>query len=199
MSNNEKDIIWHCRRMGGSDQVTLPTLNELRHLRELDPKLWGALSCPATGIEFDRRTLELLDTDHDGRIRMPEVLDAVEWLCARINDDADITDSPAALPLSAIATDTDEGKRLAVTCRTILANLGRPDADSINQDEIEEALAKAAHRFFNGDGILPPLPEMEDDIRAFVKAGLNIVGGARDAGGEAGLSAAHQSTRHPIP
>ena len=55
--------------MGGTDQMTLTTLAELRHLRELDPKLWGALSCPATGIEFDQRTLTLLDADGDGRIR----------------------------------------------------------------------------------------------------------------------------------
>ena len=62
---------WKFVRIGGLDQVTLQTADELTHLDELDPKLWAALSCPAAGLEFDERTLELLDTDHDGRIRIP--------------------------------------------------------------------------------------------------------------------------------
>ena len=44
MSDKRSNFKWHCRRMGGTDQVTLTTMEELRHLRELDPKLWGALS-----------------------------------------------------------------------------------------------------------------------------------------------------------
>lgn len=63
---------WKFVRIGGLDQVTLQTADELTHLDELDPKLWAALSCPAAGLEFDERTLELLDTDHDGRIRIPK-------------------------------------------------------------------------------------------------------------------------------
>lgn len=83
MPDKAHNFTWHCRRMGGTDQVTLSTMAELRRLRELDPKLWGALSCPATGVEFDQRTMSLLDSNGDGRIRMPEVLDAVEWLAFR--------------------------------------------------------------------------------------------------------------------
>lgn len=43
-------------------------------------KNWYAISCPTTGVRFDARTLELLDTDHDGHIRTPEVLAALELL-----------------------------------------------------------------------------------------------------------------------
>jgi hypothetical protein len=45
----------------------------------LDQKLWVALSCPTKGIEFDARTLELLDSDADGHIRAPELLAAIDW------------------------------------------------------------------------------------------------------------------------
>ncbi|MBQ9537252.1 MAG: hypothetical protein IJU79_05625 [Desulfovibrionaceae bacterium] len=37
---DEQKFIWHCQRMGGTDQVMLSTMEELRHLSELDPKLW---------------------------------------------------------------------------------------------------------------------------------------------------------------
>jgi hypothetical protein len=48
-------------RAGGFDQVQITTGADLKALPELDQKLWVALACPTTGIEFDARTLELLD------------------------------------------------------------------------------------------------------------------------------------------
>ena len=45
-----------------------------------DLKNWYAISCPTTGVRFDLRTLELMDTDHDGHVRTPEVLAALEFL-----------------------------------------------------------------------------------------------------------------------
>ncbi|MBR5347129.1 MAG: ABC transporter permease [Deltaproteobacteria bacterium] len=188
MSDKRSNFKWHCRRMGGTDQVTLTTMEELRHLRELDPKLWGALSCPATGIEFDQRTIALLDADGDGRIRMPEVLDAVEWLCARINDTANITGEPAYVPLSVIDTTNEQGQRLLTTANTVLGHLGRKEATCISPEDVKTAMEGAAEQTLNGDGILPPLPGLDDDVRAFIKAGLDIVGGTRDASGKAGLS-----------
>ncbi|MBQ7618251.1 MAG: hypothetical protein IJS50_05190, partial [Desulfovibrio sp.] len=180
-------FIWHCQRMGGTDQVMLSTMAELRHLRELDPKLWGALSCPAQGLEFDQATLKLLDTDADQRIRMPEVLDAVEWLCQRVNDQADIPLEPSALPLAAIDDQKPEGLRLKTTALTILKTLGE-DLTSITPAQVKTAAESAAGQSFNGDGILPPLPEMSEAVRQFVEAGLAVVGGVQDAGGAAGLN-----------
>jgi len=48
-----------------------------------DIKSWYAISCPTTGVRFDARTLELLDTDHDGYIRSPEVLSALAFLASK--------------------------------------------------------------------------------------------------------------------
>ncbi|MBO4335718.1 MAG: ABC transporter permease, partial [Desulfovibrio sp.] len=181
------DFIWHCQRMGGTDQVMLSTMQELRHLRDLDPKLWGALSCPAKGLEFDAKTLALLDTDGDGRIRMPEILEACEWLCSRVNDTADIPSEPTSMPLSAIDEECEHGKRLKTTAQTILRHLEISD-ERITPEQVNEAAQSAAGQSFNGDGILPPLEEMDETVRDFVTAGLAIVGGAQDAGGAAGLN-----------
>ncbi len=181
---------WHCRRMGGTDQMTLTTLAELRHLRELDPKLWGALSCPATGIEFDQRTLTLLDADGDGRIRMPEVLAATEWLCAHLKDTADITGHPLTMPLAAIDSSNESGAHLLTTARSVLAAVGRPDDEELTQTDVVQAMDGAAGQSFNGDGILPPIPELDDEVRRFVETGLAVVGGVEDASGAAGLDIA---------
>ena len=83
MSESENTKSWQFQRMGDNDQVLLRTVAEIRRLPELDPKLWGALSCPASGLEYDKPSAAILDTDDDGRIRVPEVLEAVNWTCAR--------------------------------------------------------------------------------------------------------------------
>ena len=48
-------------------------------LDQLDLKLWVALACPTSGLEFDKATLALIDTDKDGRVRAPELIAAVKW------------------------------------------------------------------------------------------------------------------------
>ena len=60
---------WHFFRAGGFDQVRLDSGADLLALDQLDQKLWTALACPTTGLEFDKQTLALIDTDKDGRVR----------------------------------------------------------------------------------------------------------------------------------
>ena len=48
-----------------------------------DLKDWYAIACPTTGVRFDLRTLELLDTDHDGRVRSPELQAALALVAAK--------------------------------------------------------------------------------------------------------------------
>ena len=45
-----------------------------------DLKNWYAIACPTTGVRFDLRTLQLMDTDGDGRVRSPEVQTALDYL-----------------------------------------------------------------------------------------------------------------------
>ena len=93
---------WKFFRAGGFDQVRIDTAADLLALRELDQKLWVALSCPVRGIEFDTRTLALIDTDNDGHVRAPELLAAIDWAAARLNDPAVLAQQLAGVPLAAI-------------------------------------------------------------------------------------------------
>ena len=45
-----------------------------------DLKSWYAIACPTTGVRFDLKTLEFLDTDKDGRVRSPEVQAALAYM-----------------------------------------------------------------------------------------------------------------------
>ena len=77
---------WKFFRAGGFDQVKLESGADLANLDQLDQKLWVALACPTRGLEFDNRTLDLIDTDKDGRVRAPEVIAAANGppACSKI-------------------------------------------------------------------------------------------------------------------
>ena len=74
---------WKWFRAGRMSQVSLTCGADVAALAELDRKQWIAISMPTTGVRFDLRMLELMDTDHDGRIRTPEVLAAIDFLKAK--------------------------------------------------------------------------------------------------------------------
>ncbi len=93
---------WKFFRTGGLDQVTLATGADLLALDQLDQKLWVALSCPVKGLELDEKTLALIDTDGDGRIRVPELLAAVRWAAAHLKDAGELLKDSDALPLAAL-------------------------------------------------------------------------------------------------
>ncbi|NJD36516.1 MAG: hypothetical protein FIA96_17120 [Betaproteobacteria bacterium] len=93
---------WKFFRTGGFDQVRIDTAADLLNLQDLDQKLWVALSCPTTGVEFDARTLALIDSDSDGHIRAPELLDAIAWAAARLADTAVLEQGLPGVPLAAI-------------------------------------------------------------------------------------------------
>ena len=121
---------WKFWRAGGFEQVRLETGPDLAHLAELDQKLWVALACPTSGLEFDPKTLALIDADHDGRIRPPEIIAATQWACANLKNPEDLFKGEPALPLASIQEATPEGRQLLGSARQILANLGKKDARS---------------------------------------------------------------------
>src|SRR2546422_376475 len=119
---------WKFFRAGGFDQLRLDSGADLAALGQLDQKLWVALACPTTGLEFDSKTLALMDTDKDGRIRAPELIAAVEWVCGLLRNPDDLLKSSPSLPLSAINQAAPEGQQLLASARQILTHLGKKDA-----------------------------------------------------------------------
>lgn len=145
---------WSFVRAGGFDQVVLATGDDLRSIGTLDQKLWVALSCPTRGLEFDQRTLDLIDTDHDGRIRVPELVAAVTWACDRLVSPDLLIAGAAELPLDSIDTESPEGTQVLASARRVLADLGKADARSISVDDTADTVRIFSQTTFNGDGII---------------------------------------------
>lgn len=80
MEENHK---WKWAKIGRMTQVVLQNGDDVANLAKLDRKHWLAMSMPVAGVRFDKRTLEFLDSDKDGRIRTAEVLAAIDFLKAK--------------------------------------------------------------------------------------------------------------------
>lgn len=155
---------WQFFRAGGVDQVIIQSGEDIAHLAELDQKLWVALACPTRGIEFDERTLDLIDTDKDGRIRPPELLEACAWACARLHDPGELARPGAALEIEAINDGTEEGAALAAEARRLLSMAGRPEATAIALADVVERSKQLSAMRFNGDGIITADTAGEDTV-----------------------------------
>lgn len=186
---NSTSYRWSFFRAGGSDQVALETTDDLRNLRHLDPTLWVALACPVKGLEFDERTLELMDADGDGRIRVPEVLNAVEWVCAQLKDPA-VLFRGGDLALASISESSDESKRLLSSAREILKSLGKPDATHITVADTMERARVFAQSRFNGDGVVALDIIHDAALRRVAEEAIAAIGAATDRSGRAGVSQA---------
>ena len=77
---------WTFANVGGVTRVKIQSGEDIRHLGELDEKLWTVLSCPTTGLEIDSESLRLMDSDGDGKLRVKEVQQAAAWLCNVLRD-----------------------------------------------------------------------------------------------------------------
>ncbi len=188
MAKADSQHRWRFFRAGGLDQVRFHTAEDYRRLKDLDQKLWVALACPVRGLELDERTLALIDSDGDGRVRAPEVIAAVQWMDDRIKDLAALKDGSDVLPLDLINEATPAGAGLLSAARHVLAIQGQPDATSISLADVSDPERIFSQAEFNGDGIIT-VNAAEDDLeRAAIEAIIETHGGDIDRTGRPGVS-----------
>ena len=112
---------------------------DFRHLGELDEKMWTVLSCPTTGLEISEETLKLLDTDHDGKIRIDEVVSAADYLCAVLKDPDVLLEEKDELKIADLNEENADAKQMADTARKIAGK-----NETIRLAEVEAAVAAIA-------------------------------------------------------
>ena len=181
---------WKFFRAGGFDQVNLASGADLANLDQLDQKLWVALACPTHGLEFDSRTLELIDADKDGRVRVPEVVAAAKWAASLLKNPDDLLKGSPLLPLAAINDATPEGKQILASARQILANLGQTDATAIDLNDTADTAKIFAATNFNGDGIIPADAAGDDAAKSVIADIMACLGTETDRSGKPGISQA---------
>lgn len=181
---------WKFFRAGGFDQVKLETGADLMNLDQLDQKLWVALACPTTGLEFDPKTAALIDTDKDGRIRAPELIGAVKWAGSMLKNPDDLVKGGDTVAFAAINDSTPEGKQLLASAKQICANLGKKDATGISLADASDANKIFANTTLNGDGVILPDSATDDATKAVINDIIACMGTVPDRSGKPGIDLA---------
>jgi len=171
---------WQFIRAGGADQVIFRTGEDIARLGELDQKLWVALACPTRGIDFDTRTLDLIDSDGDGRVRPPEVVAACEWVCARLRNPDVLLQGSDVLALDDLNADNPAGARLLEEARRLLQIQGRPEAPTLTLADIADRGELLAAMRFNGDGVVTPDTARDEAVRATIDEIMRTHGSVPD-------------------
>ena len=181
---------WNFFRAGGFDQVQLDSGADLLALKDLDQKLWVALSCPTRGIEFDTQTLDMIDSDGDAQVRANEVLAAIAWAGSLLKNSDLLVQGADKLALHDIDDSGEEGKHVLASARHILKSLGKHDVLEISLADMADIEKFVAALEFNGDGVIAPQQIADAALRATVEDEIKCVGSVADLSGEVGINAA---------
>ncbi len=179
---------WNFFRAGDFDQVQLGSGADLLALNQLDQKLWVALSCPTRGIEFDSRTLDLIDGDADGHVRANEVLAAIAWAGGLLKHADLLVEGADSLALDEIDDGSAEGAQLLASARHILKSLGKAGATEISLADMADIEKFIAHLEFNGDGVICAAQVRDAGLRATVEDIVRCAGSMADMSGDAGIN-----------
>ena len=158
---------WKFSTVGGVTRVNIETGEDIAHLDELDQKLWTVLSCPVKGLEFDERTLSLMDLDGDNKLRVHEVVAASQWLKQVLRDMDLLLDSTDTVSFSDVKDDTDEGRQVLDAARLILGKLGL-DKTTISLQDVQDYMAvyeekcKAEYQATDAEPYEPPYGDGSD-------------------------------------
>lgn len=180
---------WRFFRAGDFEQPLLQTAADLAALRQLDQKLWATLACPAERLALPQKFLHMLDANGDGRIRAPEVLDAIDWTLARLTD-GNCLFSQRPLSLVDLA-DNEDNHSLILAARRLLELQGRSEQDSLSASDTEDPAVIFPVDAANGDGLVPAGLSSEPEVQELINTIIESVGSETDRSGEPGISAEH--------
>ena len=147
---------WSFANVGGVTRVRIQSAEDIRHLGELDKKMWTVLSCPTTGLEISSDSLSLMDLDGDGKLRVVEVVGTANYLCGALKNPETLFEQSDSIALDNIA---DEAI-LAVAERVKSQESG---VKSISLADVDAAIAAVKVE----EQVIPAAPFEADVIAAY--------------------------------
>ena len=179
---------WSFENIGGSTRVKINTGADIAHLDELDPKMWTVLSCPAKGLEIDDKSLQYMDTDCDGKIRVNDIVATAKWITSAIKNADLLLKGDDHIDIEQLNQEDANGKKLYNSAKQILANLNK-EGSVISLADTADSAAIFAKTRFNGDGVITELTTNDLDEKAAIAAAIATLGGVADRSGDNGVNA----------
>ena len=178
---------WAFASVGGSVRVKIRNGEDIRHLGELDRKMWTVLSCPVNNLEFDEKCLKFIDVDNDGKIRVDEVIATANWLTGILKNPDILLAEKDALQLEDFNEENPVGARLQASARQILNNLGLKK-DAISLEDTADNVKIFAGTQFNGAGIITPASAADEPTAKLIETIAGIAS-TMDRSGVPGITA----------
>ncbi len=185
--NKNRKYKWEFDNIGGSSRVRISKGEDIRHLAELDPKMWTVLSCPVNGLEIDDKSLAYIDADADGKIRVNDVIATAEWICDALKNPDLLLEGKDSIDIEQFA-DSDSGRKLYMSAKQILANLSK-EGSIVSIADTSDSAAIFAKTRFNGDGVITEASTDDADEKAAIAAAVAATGGVADRSGAPGVNA----------
>jgi hypothetical protein len=139
------------------------------------------------GLYYDERTLDMLDSDRDGRVRVPEILGGCKWLGLVLKDADVLLKGEDGVELKNIRDDTPEGAQVLKAARHILKSFGKEGATRITVGDTTQTADLFAKARLNGDGIVAPDTVEDAAARQVGTEIVDCLGGAMDRSGKPGF------------
>ena len=137
---------WSFANVGGVTRVRIQSAEDIRHLGELDKKMWTVLSCPVNGLEISSESLSLMDLDGDGKLRVKEVIATADYLCSALKDPQTLFEQSDSLDVENIADEAIKvvAEKLAADGKVSLAAVQTAiDAVTVEEKPIPAAPLEA--------------------------------------------------------
>ena len=116
------------QKLGGTCQLVLENADDLRNAAQLNAAHWIVTSVRTDSLFANKEFLAYLDADSNGRIRVDEVKNALNWLLGVLKDLSGVCTRSDVLYLDSINEENPDGNKISRTIRIALANLGMPDS-----------------------------------------------------------------------
>ena len=179
---------WTFQKLGGATRILIQSGEDLKHLGELDKKMWTVLSCPVTGLEISDESLRYMDSDADGKIHLDDVVATTNWLLDVVKNPDNLLLSQDGVALSEINQESETGKQLYVSAKQILENLAK-EGEVVTVADSSDSIAIFAQTRFNGDGVITEGSTDDEALKKVIAAAVAATGGVQDRSGVAGINA----------
>ena len=185
---NDRKYKWNFESIGGTTRVKITTGDDIAHLSELDPKMWTVLACPVKGLEIDEKSLLYMDCDGDGKLRINDIVCTSKWVTGVLKNVDLLIKGEDSIDINEIDQENECGRKLYVSAKQILDNLGR-EGNVISLADTADIAAIFAKTRFNGDGIITEASTDDADEKATIAAAVAATGGSLDRSGVQGVNA----------
>ena len=187
---NDSKYKWEFENIGGTTRVRITSGDDIKHLPELDPKMWTVLSCPVKGLEISEKSLSFIDADGDGKVRVNDVIEVAQWLTGALKNADLLLEGKDCIHMSEFDQENAVGKKLYAASVQILKNLGKTD-DVISIADASDKAAIFAKTCYNGDGVITEVATEDADLRTLIATIVAATGGIVDRSGVQGVNTEH--------